>query len=467
MPAPTRAQLGRLVVSPFATIGVLAAVLVWEIEHVGSIVLSLAIAAGGVAIGIVVARRLRHDMERLAEHYEVLLRTADEQSRRAEDANRLKDEFLATLSHELRTPLNSILGWSRLLASGKLDPRQSARAVRAIERAGWSQSRLIEDLLDMSRIAAAKLQICPRPTRIQPLVEAAVDSLRPAAEAKSIAVTLALSPLVPELSIDPERLQQVVRNLLSNAIKFTPAGGSVEVTVDADSRDLRVVVRDTGIGFSPEVAAHMFERFRQGDSSSTREYGGLGLGLDIARHIVELHGGAITAKSEGANTGATFEVRFPLRPAETGRMEIDALPSPGPSLEGVSVLLVDDDPHALELARSALERSGATVATASSAHEARARFEHTPPDVMVSDVIMPEEDGLKLIRDIREIEHRLGRQTPAAAVTALARADDRRRVLTAGYQMHAAKPIDPSELVTIVHGLARKHTRSPPCIEDT
>ena len=457
MPGLTRAQLTRLVVTPFATIGVLAAVLVWEIEHVGSILLSLAIAAGGVAIGVVVASRLRHDMERLAEHYELLLETADEQSRRAEDANRVKDEFLATLSHELRTPLNSILGWSRLLSTGKLDPRQVTRAVHAIERAGWSQSRLIEDLLDISQTASGRLQVCPRPTHVEPLIQGAVDALRPAAEAKNLKVTLAINHPIAPLTIDPDRLRQVVRNLLSNAIKFTPAGGSVEVEAGVEGTDLRVVVRDSGIGFSPDVAAHMFERFRQGDSSSTREYGGLGLGLEIVRHIVELHGGTVSARSEGAHTGATFEVRFPARAAASAASQPEPAPPSTPSLDGLSVLVVDDDPHALEMARSALEQSGATVATASSAHEARVRFENAPPDVIVSDVIMPDEDGLKLIRDIREIEHRLGRQTPAAALTALARTEDRQRLLTAGFQMHAAKPIDPGELVIIVERLARKH----------
>jgi CheY-like chemotaxis protein len=400
-------------------------------------------------------------MERLAAHYELLLKTADQQSRRAEDANRVKDEFLATLSHELRTPLNSILGWSRLLESGRLDPRQATRAVRAIERAGWSLSRLIEDLLDISHIASGRLQVCPRPTHVEPLIHGAVDALRPAAEAKHLLVTLAINHPIPPLSIDPDRLQQVVRNLLSNAIKFTPAGGSVEIDVDVESSDLRVIVKDTGIGFSPEVAAHMFERFRQGDSSTTREYGGLGLGLEIVRHIVELHGGTITARSEGAHTGATFEARFPARAAESADSEPEPALPPSPSLDGLSVLVVDDDPHALEMARSVLEQSGATVSTASSAREARVRFEDAPPDVIVSDVIMPDEDGLKLIRDIREIEHRLGWQTPAAAVTALARTEDRQRALTAGFQMHAAKPIDPNELVTIVERLARKNPRPP------
>lgn len=459
MAPATRTQLARLPVTPFATIGVLAAVLVWEIEHVGSIVLSLAIAVGAVVVGIVVARGLRADMERLADHYEALLTTADEQSRRAEAANRLKDEFLATLSHELRTPLNSILGWSRLLASGKLDPRQSARAVGAIERAGWTQSRLIEDLLDISQIVSGRFRVTPRATRVQPLVASAVDALRPAADAKHLSLRLSLDPALPPLAVDPDRLQQVVINLVSNAIKFTPAAGAVEVQLDADRGDMRLIVRDSGIGFSPDVAAHMFERFRQGDSSSTREYGGLGLGLDIVRHVVELHGGTISARSAGPNAGSTLEARLPLRPAEAAAAAEPVCRPAIQTLAGVSVLIVDDDPQALEFTRLALEASGARVMTASSAHEARARFEQSPPDVIVSDVLMPDEDGVKLIRDIREIERGRRRETPAVALSGLARADDRRKVLTAGYQMHVAKPIDPGELVVMVQRLARHETR--------
>ena len=220
-----RPQLGRLIVTPFATIGVLAAVLVWEIEHVGSILLALAIAAGGVAVGVIVARRLRHDIARVADYYAALLRTADEQSRQAEAANRLKDDFLTTLSHELRTPLNSVLGWARLLASGKLDTEQTAHAVQAIERAGWAQSRLIDDLLDLSHIVAGTLELTIRPTSLQPIIEAAVESLRPAAEAKRITVEVSLDPGLQPIAADANRLKQVVWNLLSNAIKFTPGGG--------------------------------------------------------------------------------------------------------------------------------------------------------------------------------------------------------------------------------------------------
>ncbi len=455
----SRPLLGRLIVTPFATIGVIAAVLTWEVEHVGSVVLSLAILVGGIVVGVAVARRLRCDFDRLADHYEALLRTADEQSRQAEHANRVKDEFLATLSHELRTPLNSVLGWARLLAGGKLNAEQTARAMQAIERAGWAQSRLIEDLLDVSRIVSGKLQISPRPTLIQPLVHSAVDALRAAADAKHISVEVDVADDVGPIALDPDRVRQVVWNLLSNAIKFTPSGGRVTITMTAHGGEVCLSVEDTGIGFRPEVAAHLFERFRQGDSSSTRQFGGLGLGLGIVRHLVELHGGTVSAYSAGENAGSRFEVRLPIPEVEAAPVERPhaAIHPPVPSLRGVSVLVVDDDPHALDFLRSTLEQSGAAVVTASSAREARDRFTRQRPDVIVSDLLMPGEDGLKLIRDIREIENGNGRHTPAAAITALARADDRRRALTAGYEMHVVKPVDPAELVSAVERLAAQH----------
>jgi signal transduction histidine kinase/CheY-like chemotaxis protein len=454
--AYARPQLGRLIVTPLATIGVMAAVLVWEIEHVGSILLALAIAAGGVAVGVFVARQLRRDIDRVTDYYAALLRTADEQSRQAEAANRMKDEFLATLSHELRTPLTSVLGWVRLLASGKLDAPQTARAVQAIERAGWAQSRLIEDLLDVSRVVAGKLQLNARPTLVQPLVQAAVDSLRPAADAKRITVVTTLDVAPEPIAADADRLQQVAWNLVSNAIKFTPSGGRVDVRLRTTPDEVRLIVADTGIGFTPDVASHLFERFRQGDSSPTRQYGGLGLGLGIVRHVVELHGGTVTAASSGENQGSTFEVRVPVRPWNAPLVEPAVkLSTRAPSLRGVTVLVVDDDVHALEFVRATLEQYGAIVVTASSAREAKARFKREPPDVVVSDLLMPDEDGLQLIREIRQIDRAAGRVTPAAALSALARADDRRRALTAGFQMHVAKPVDPSELVSTVERLAQ------------
>jgi signal transduction histidine kinase/CheY-like chemotaxis protein len=456
MPVYTRPQLGRLVVTPFATIGVLSAVLVWEIEHVGSIALAVLIAAIGVGIGVIVARHLRCDIESLTDYYSGLLRTADEQSRQAEAANRMKDDFLANLSHELRTPLNSVIGWARILASGKLDPEQSARALRAIERGGWAQSQLIEDLLDTSRIIAGKLEITVRPTRLQKIVHSAVDSLRPAAEARQIDVRTSIDPSLVTIAADPDRLEQVLWHLLSNAIKFTPPGGEIDVRIESTATGIELTVSDTGIGFSPEVAAHLFQRFQQADSSSTREHGGLGLGLGIVRHVVELHGGVVTAWSAGEGRGSVFRVRLPLRPWNAPIEEPPQLEPEAPSLRGISVMVVDGDAQALELVRSSLEQYGAVVVTASSAQEAKDRFRREPPDVLISDLQMPDGDGYQLIRDIRQLDLAAGRKTPAAALTALARTDDRRSALTAGYQLHLAKPIDPSELVMTIEQLASK-----------
>jgi signal transduction histidine kinase/CheY-like chemotaxis protein len=448
-------RLGRIVVLPFATIGVIAAVLVWEIEHVGSISLAIALAALAVTIGVVVARRLHNQIDELSAHYEALLRTADEESRRAEAASRIKDEFLATLSHELRTPLNSVLGWARLLAGGKLDAVQSAKAIQAIERAGWAQSRLIEDLLDISRIVAGRLEISPRPTIVQPILERVIHSLEPAAAAKGIMVETHLEPDVGPVNVDPDRLQQLTWHLVSNAIKFTPSDGRVVVALNLCDQDVCLSVTDTGIGFTEETATFLFEHFRQGDSSTTRSYGGIGLGLGIVRHLVEMHGGTVTARSEGPQKGATFEVRFPQRISASSTPE--QAPSAGhpPLLEGVSVLVVDDDRGALEFARSSLEQYGASVATATSADEARVRLRAQPPDVLLSDLRMPGEDGLQLIREVRELDAARGRHTPAAALTALVRSTDRQSALDAGYEMHVAKPIDPFELAVAVEQLMK------------
>jgi signal transduction histidine kinase/ActR/RegA family two-component response regulator len=449
-----RLQLGRLVVLPLATIGVLAAILTWEVEHVGSFVLALLISTAAVLLSAVVARRVRARIDELSDYYGALLRTADEQSRQAEQANRLKDEFLATLSHELRTPLNSVLGWARLLASGKLDAEQSARAVQAIERAGWAQSRLIEDLLDISRIVSGKLRISPRPTVVQPVVDMVLQSLHPAAAAKQMAMTVSVDPTIGPINADPDRLQQIIWNLVSNAIKFTPSGGAITIAVGPRDHHVCVSVTDTGIGFAPDAASHLFERFRQGDSSSTRQYGGLGLGLGIVRHLVEMHGGTVTARSAGPNRGATFEVVLPYQPAHGYVPDMTPPPENAPLLRGISVLVVDDDEAALDFTRSSLEQHGAVVMTAGSVREARERIKREPPDVLLSDLRMPDEDGLQLIREVRELDEQRGTKTPAAALTALARTEDRRRALDAGFQMHVAKPIDPFELAVAVEQLA-------------
>jgi signal transduction histidine kinase/ActR/RegA family two-component response regulator len=460
VPAHMRLQLGRLVVLPLATIGVLAAILTWEIEHVGSVLLALAITGIGVLIGVLVARRVRAQIDELSEYYGALLQTADEQSRRAEEANRLKDEFLATLSHELRTPLNSVLGWARLLASGKLDKDQTVRAVQAIERAGWAQSRLIEDLLDVSRIVTGKLKVSPRSTVIQPIIDMVLQSLNTASSAKRIRISTHIDPRIGPIYADPDRLQQIIWNLVSNAIKFTPSAGGISIAVTGDEQHVRISVSDSGVGFSAGAASHLFERFRQGDSSTTRQFGGLGLGLGIVRHLVEAHGGTVSARSAGPNLGATFEVVLPRQPAHDDTPAVSPPAEAAPLLRGISVLVVDDDPSSLEFARSTLEQHGAVVMTAGSVPEARERLARQRPDVLLSDLRMPGEDGIQLIREVRELDSRQGTRTPAAALTALARTEDRQRALSAGYQMHVAKPIDPFELAVTVEQLAHGEVAS-------
>ncbi len=467
MSDPLPPQLGHLVGPPVMTIGVVAAFLVWELEHVGSVALAVGAAAGGIVVCVVVAFQVRGRIQKLSDYYERLLEATDEQSRRAEAANRLKDEFLATVSHELRTPLSSVLGWTRLLAGGKLDAGQTERAIHAIERAGWAQARLVDDLLDLARIVTGRLLLDLHPTTMPPLVEAAVDSLRPAAAARRLVLETAVDPRVGMVALDPDRFQQIVWNLVSNAIKFTEPGGRVLVRLDVDGDQLSLTVSDTGIGFGPDLARHLFERFRQGDSSTTREFGGLGLGLGIVRHLAELHGGTVRAESLGENRGSTFIVHLPIRRSTAPAAKTIEASVGRPALGGVSVLVVDDDPQALEYARSSLERCGASVATALSAGEARVRFASNPPDVLVSDLVMPGEDGLQLIRAIRALDSAAGRLTPAAALTGLARGDDRRQALEAGYQMHVVKPIDPNELAAAVDRLAHRAYSVRPRVERT
>lgn len=448
-------RLGRIVVVPFATIGVVSALLVWEIEHVGSIALAVLLGSIAVGIGVLVARRVRTQIDELSAYYETLLRTAEAASTRAEAAGRIKDEFLSTLSHELRTPLNSILGWARLLEGGKLDATQSARAIQAIERAGWAQSRLIEDLLDVSRIVSGRLQISPVPTMLQPIIAFTVQSLEPAAAAKGIRVETRMDSAVGQILVDPDRLQQMAWHLVSNAIKFTPAGGQVVVDLSLREELVCLSVTDTGVGFSADTTPLLFERFRQGDSSSTRPFGGIGLGLGIVRHLAEMHGGTVSARSAGPGHGATFEVLLPQRSTTASVPVQKPLAETSPLLNGVSVLVVDDDESALEFVRSSLERFGASVVTAQSADEGRQRFRTAPPDVLLSDVRMPGENGYQFIQEVRAFDRQRGRHTPAAAFTALARASDRRDALAAGYEMLVVKPIDPFELAMAVEQLVK------------
>jgi PAS domain S-box-containing protein len=378
--------------------------------------------------------------------------------REAEADARLRDEFMATLSHELRTPLSAIVGWAHLLRSGNLEPKDRARALETIDRSAKSQAQLIADILDVSSIVTGKLRITPEPVRLQPVLHAAAETVRPAADAKGVGVEVARGDVDPMVHGDANRLQQVVWNLLSNAVKFTPRGKAVHLSLAATDEDAVIEVRDEGRGIAPEFLPHVFERFRQAEEGGAeRGQGGLGLGLAIVRHLVDLHGGTVLASSDGPGQGARFTVRLPLFRAAEADGKTPARPageSAEPSLEGVRVLVVDDDEDVRGMMQAVLTERGAQVRAAASAGEALDAAQREPPDVLVSDLAMPEMDGYALLRELR------GRPEappiPAAAVTAYARPEDRKQALLAGFQMHVAKPIEPDELVAVVASLAGK-----------
>jgi PAS domain S-box-containing protein len=389
----------------------------------------------------------------------------------SQEANRAKDQFLATVSHELRTPLNAILGWAQLLQMGGVDRADAPRGLETIERNAKAQAQLVDDLLDISRIVTGKLRLNVAATDVRPPVEAAIESVRHAASAKHITLEARFDPLGTPIVADPARLQQVVWNLLSNAIKFTPPGGCVDVTVtrepDGGGIDEAVVtVADTGPGIDGAFLPHVFDRFRQADGSSTRQHGGLGIGLSIARHLVELLGGGVAAPTRPPPTrGAIFQLRLPLAKASTATAmatsplseKVDPRSGDGDgmaTLDGVRVLVVDDEPDTLDLIARVLRRSRAHVTTARSAAEAVAILDRARPDVLLSDIAMPGEDGLALIRRVREMTDARGRSLPAAALTAFARDEDRTRALAAGYQVHVAKPVEPAKLTAVVAELA-------------
>ncbi|HUG53860.1 MAG TPA: ATP-binding protein [Vicinamibacteria bacterium] len=390
--------------------------------------------------------RMRIERER-----QTLLESERAARRDAEAANRAKDEFLATLSHELRTPLNAIVGWAHLLRTGQLDPGQTARAVEVIDRNAKAQSQIVADVLDVSRIVMGKLRLEVRPVELSAVVQEALETLRPAAAAKELDVTLDVGA-GGKVSGDPDRLQQIVWNLVANAIKFTPAGGQIRVRLERLQGHLDVVVEDSGVGIRPDFLPHVFERFRQSDSSSTRAHGGLGLGLALVRHLVELHGGSVSATSRGEGQGSTFIVSLPLRFSAEGSEVEEPLPV---DLDGLSVLVVDDDGEARELVATALRRAGAQVRTAATASEALADMARHPPAVIVSDLEMPGEDGYQLIRRIRALDPARGGTIPAAALTAHVGPEEVRRALEAGFQWHMAKPAAPDEIARAVAALAR------------
>ncbi|MCM3902890.1 MAG: ATP-binding protein [Pyrinomonadaceae bacterium] len=375
----------------------------------------------------------------------------------AEAANRVKDEFLATLSHELRTPLTSMLGWANVLRGNEIDKEMVDKGLEAIERNARVQTQLIDDLLEVSRIVSGKLHLDVRPVELSSVIEAAITVVRPAADAKSIRLTSRYEPAIGAISADSGRLQQIVWNLLSNAVKFTPEGGRIDVRLEQVDGHARLTVSDTGKGISPGFLPRVFDRFRQADSSTTRDHGGLGLGLAIVRHLVELHGGTVQAESNGVGQGASFSVTFPIltgsiQPAITlsGEHRRNGLPE----LNGLRVLIVDDEADARQIISTMIAQTGAEVRTCESAREALQTLEEWRPDVLMSDIGMPGEDGYSLINKVRSLPAERGGHTPAAAFTAYAREEDRNRALAAGYQMHIAKPVSSSQLVAMIARLA-------------
>jgi PAS domain S-box-containing protein len=379
-------------------------------------------------------------------------------------ANQLKDEFLATLSHELRTPLNAILGYSRMLRSGILKEDRREQALETLERNASSLTQMVEDVLDVSRIAAGKIRLHVQAVDLATVLRDALATITPAADAKGVRLEPIFEAHIGPVSGDPDRLQQVFWNLLSNAVKFTPRGGRVQMRLQRVNSHVEVTVSDTGSGIREDFLPHLFERFRQGDSTTTRMHGGLGLGLAIAQRIVELHGGRIEAFSPGEGKGATFRVQLPIMIVHAEveperrvhpRVETRRAPAEFPTLPDICVLAVDDDPDALALVREILETAGARVRTATSGRAALESIEADVPDVLVSDLGMPGMDGFEMIQRIRKMEGP-ARELPAAALTAYARSEDRAKALRLGFEMHLAKPIDPSELVAAVASLARR-----------
>lgn len=423
---------------------------------------------GGLFFGHPDAGRFSHHHEQLAVGIATWASIALENARLyvgVQEASRLKDEFLATLSHELRTPLNAILGYSRMICAGIVAPERQQKAMETIARNATSLTQIVEDVLDVSRIISGKLRLHVQPVDVPAVVETAVDSVVPAAEARGVRLEVVIDPLAAPISGDPERLQQIVWNLMSNAVKFTNRDGKVQVEVQRVNSHVEVTVSDTGIGISRAFLPHIFERFRQADAGTTRERGGLGLGLSITRHLVEMHGGTIEAFSEGEGKGSSFRVSLPLMVARHGSQTSDRShprherPQPAltvPDLSGIRVMAVDDDHDALLMIRDILQAAGAEVSTALSAAQALDTLEAHPHDVLLSDLGMPQMDGFGFIGEVRRSEYSSVRSIPAAALTAYARSEDRARALRSGFQLHLSKPIDPAELMAAIAALTKR-----------
>jgi PAS domain S-box-containing protein len=402
------------------------------------------------------------EQKRAEAERERLLADAEHARDQAEAASRAKDQFLATLSHELRTPLTSIVGWVYLLRSGQLEPETVTRGLQTIERNAMLQAQLVSDILDMSRIMAARFRLVVRPVDLAPLIAAALDSLMPAAQAKGLHVLPVLDPSAGPVLGDPDRLQQVFWNLLSNAIKFTGEGGRVQVGLAVTGGNAEVTVQDNGVGIPADFVPHVFELFRQRDSSNTRVHGGLGLGLSVVRHLVELHGGTVRAESAGEGRGASFTVRLPLlkaadqsvnRPAAESAPDAAAPSGDPPLLEGVSVLVVDSGADVREVITGVLKQSGARAHAAGSAQEALDTLLRERPDLLITEIDLPDETGYALLRKVRSLPEDGGGRTPAAVITTRTRVEDRVESLLAGFQMHLDKPVRPAELVAVAANL--------------
>ena len=413
-------------------------------------------------------RKLSEMRTRLYETAQKARAEAEQAARQAEQSSRLKEEFLATISHELRTPLSAILGWARMLRLGQLSAENSAKALDTIERNARAQAQLVDDLLDVSRIITGKLRMDVRPSDPNSFIDAAVEAVRPAAEAKGVRVQKVVDTGAVSIPGDPVRLQQVVWNLLSNAIKFTPRGGRVQIRSERVNSHLEIVVSDTGQGISRDFLPHVFDRFRQADQKTSRQHGGMGLGLAIVRHLVEMHGGTVSANSEGEGKGATFTVSLPIAPVyqvdpSGGRVHPaarDLLPPDDVTdrLDELTILVVDDEADTRELLRQGLEYCGATVSVAGSAAEAVAAITAKTPDILISDIGMPGVDGYDLIREIRRLPAAKGGKVPAIALTAYTRTEDRLQALRAGYDMHVPKPVELAELIAVAASVVRRNS---------
>jgi PAS domain S-box-containing protein len=412
----------------------------------------------GVIVGASKIARDISDRQRTDEERKRLLEIA-------RDASQLKDEFLGTLSHELRTPLNAIVGYLRMMQSGLLSGEKARNAMNTVVRNATSLTQIVEDVLDVSRIVSGKVRLNVQAVELPALIDEVLETMRPASDAKGLTVSTILDPRTAPVTGDPDRLRQILWNLCSNAMKFSERGGRVQVRLERVNSHVEIVVSDSGVGIPAEFLPHVFERFRQADASIGRSHGGLGLGLAISRHLVELQGGRIFAESDGPGTGATFRVELPVRsvyaaePA-AGREHPDAPLAPAsitvPRLDGIRILAVDDDRDALELVREILEATGATITTADSGHAALDKIARGSFDVLVADLGMPDMNGFDLIEEIRRSGDAHVRNIPAAALTAFARSDDRTRALRSGFQMHLAKPIEPGELMAAAATLARQ-----------